>query len=148
MNQGEATRLNKTPGAATGKPSQVRYKIILLTFLGIVIAYMDRANISVASVTIMKEYGWSTTQWGSILSAFFVGYLILQIPAGWLADKIGGKRVLAAGVGWWSFFTVATCWAPNFNIMWFFRSLLGLGEAVTFPAETAIASQWVGGKER
>ena len=148
MNQGETTRSNKTPGAATDKPSQVRYKIIILTFLGIVIAYMDRANISVASVTIMKEYGWSTTQWGSILSAFFVGYLFLQIPAGWLADKIGGKRVLAAGVGWWSFFTMATCWAPNFNIMWIFRSMLGLGEAVTFPAETAIASKWVGGKER
>ncbi|MGP8051141.1 MAG: MFS transporter [Desulfobaccales bacterium] len=133
---------------ATGKPSGVRYRIILLTFLGIVIAYMDRANISVAGVTIMKEYGWTTTQWGSILSAFFVGYLILQIPAGWLADKIGGKRVLAAGVGWWSFFTMATCWAPSFNIMWIFRSMLGVGEAVTFPAITAIASQWVSGKER
>ncbi len=132
----------------TTKPTNVRFKIVLLTFLSIVIAYIDRANLSVASVTIMKEYGLDASQWGIILASFFFGYVFLQIPAGWLADKIGGRRVLAAGVGWWSFFTMATCWASGFNSMLVVRSLLGLGEAVTFPAETAIASKWVPIKER
>lgn len=135
-------------GVNENKPSRVRFSIVTLTFLSIVIAYMDRANLSVASVTIMKEYGWNTAQWGSILSAFFVGYLILQIPAGWLADKIGGKRVLAAGVVWWSIFTAATPFAKNLSSMWILRAFMGFGEAVTFPAETAIASKWVPVKER
>jgi len=150
MNENGNPGLSKSPATVTPvtKPSNVRYKIVILTFLSIVIAYMDRANLSVASVTIMQEYGWNATQWGFILSSFFLGYFFLQVPAGWLADKIGGRRVLAAGVGWWSFFTIATCWAPGFNSMLVVRSLLGLGEAVTFPAETAIASQWVPIKER
>ncbi|MGC7873300.1 MFS transporter [Desulfosporosinus sp. SYSU MS00001] len=134
--------------ANRSKPTRVRTNIVILTFLSIVIAYMDRANLSVASVTIMKEHGWNTAQWGSILSAFFVGYLILQIPAGWIADKIGGKRVLAAGVAWWSIFTAVTPFAKSLNSLWIVRALMGLGEAVTFPAETAIASNWVPSKER
>lgn len=130
------------------KPTRVRLKIVLLTFLSIVIGYMDRANLSVASVNIMKEYNWDPAQWGTILSAFFVGYIILQIPSGWLADKIGGKRILAGGVGWWSFFTAATAWASSLSGMWFVRVLLGLGEAVIFPCETSMASKWVPLKER
>lgn len=130
------------------KPTRVRLSIVILTFLSIVIAYMDRGNLSVASVTIMKQYGWNTAQWGSILSAFFVGYLVLQIPAGWLADKIGGKRILAAGVLWWSVFTGATPLAGSLNSLWIVRALMGVGEAVTFPAETSIASKWVPAKER
>lgn len=138
-----------TESKANGtKPTRVRTNIVILTFLSIVIAYMDRANLSVASVTIMKEHGWNTAQWGSILSAFFVGYLILQIPAGWIADKIGGKRVLAVGVAWWSIFTAVTPFAKSLNSLWIVRALMGLGEAVTFPAETAIASNWVPSKER
>lgn len=132
----------------TGKPTRVRVAITVVTFLSIVIAYLDRGNLSVASTTIMKEHGWNAEQWGSILSAFFVGYLILQIPAGWLADKIGGKRVLAAGVAWWSIFTGLTPVAGSLNSLWLMRALMGVGEAVTFPSETAIASKWIPVKER
>ena len=137
-----------SPSLQTGKPTRVRVAITVITFLSIVIAYFDRGNLSVASTIIMKEHGWNAEQWGSILSAFFVGYLILQIPAGWLADKIGGKRVLAAGVAWWSIFTGLTPMAGSLNSLWFVRSLMGVGEAVTFPAETAIASKWIPSKER
>jgi MFS family permease len=72
----------------------------------------------------MKEFGWNAGQWGVILSAFFVGYLILQIPAGWLSDKFGGKRVLASGVAWWSLFTAATGLATSFKSMWVIGLLL------------------------
>jgi len=130
------------------KPTRVRFSIIVLTFLSVVIAYMDRVNISVASAPIMKEFGWNAGQWGVILSAFFVGYLILQIPAGWLSDKFGGKRVLASGVAWWSLFTAVTGLATSFKSMWVIRAALGLGEAVTFPAITAISSRWIPLNER
>lgn len=145
-NQSQTTL--KSVSEKSTKPTRIRTNIVVLTFLSIVIAYMDRANLSVASSTIMKEHGWNATQWGSILSAFFVGYLVLQIPAGWLADKIGGKRVLAAGVTWWSLFTAATPLAGTFNGLWAVRALMGVGEAVTFPAETSIASKWVPIAER
>jgi MFS transporter, ACS family, solute carrier family 17 (sodium-dependent inorganic phosphate cotransporter), other len=44
-----------------------------------------------------KEFGWSSTTQGLILSSFFVGYLTTQVLGGVLADRLGGKGVLGAG---------------------------------------------------
>jgi len=96
----------------------------------------------------MEEFGWNTAQWGIILSAFFVGYAILQIPAGWLSDKYGGVKTLAFGTGWWSLFTIATAWARTIPTMAVVRALLGAGEAVNFPSHTAVTSRWIPVQER
>lgn len=63
----------------------------------IFIAYItpkDRSNIAVAIVYMAKEFGWSSTTQGLVLSSFFVGYLTTQVLGGALADKFGGKWVL------------------------------------------------------
>jgi MFS family permease len=57
----------------------------------------DRSNIAVAIVYMAKEFGWSSTTQGLVLSSFFVGYLTTQVLGGALADKFGGKWVLGAG---------------------------------------------------
>jgi len=44
-----------------------------------------------------KEFGWSPTTQGLVLSSFFVGYLTTQILGGVLSDKFGGKWVLGVG---------------------------------------------------
>ncbi|OAT86334.1 MFS transporter [Desulfotomaculum copahuensis] len=128
--------------------TKVRWNVMFLAFLGIFIAYMDRVNLSVATPSIMKEFGWNTAQFGVILSAFFIGYAILQIPSGWLSDHIGGRRVLAAGMGWWSLFTMLTPAGNTIGLMTLIRSLLGFGEAVTFPAITSVVSCWMSPSER
>ena len=69
---------------------------------------MDRVNISVTAPLIMKELNWDEASLGLILSSFFFGYTLLQIPGGWLADRYGGKKVLVLGVLWWSVFTMIT----------------------------------------
>ncbi len=43
-----------------------------------------------------------------ILGAFFYGYILTQIPGGWLATKFGGKRVFLVGIAATSFLTVLT----------------------------------------
>ena len=57
----------------------------------------DRSNIAVAIVYMAKEFGWSSTTQGLVLSSFFVGYLSTQVLGGALADKFGGKWVLGVG---------------------------------------------------
>ena len=77
---------------------QRRTVVVLLSFLSIFICYIDRVNISVAIIPMAEELGWSPQTQGTVLSSFFLGYLLLQIVGGRLADRFGGKIVLGVGV--------------------------------------------------
>ncbi|WP_126425326.1 MFS transporter [Brevibacillus marinus] len=121
---------------------KARWWVMFLIFFSTILAYTDRSNISVVAVTIMNEFGWDEQQFGLLASAFFAGYLLLGIPAGWLSDKWGGVRFLAIGVLMWSLFTILTPLAWGFASMLLIRFLLGVGEAVNFPSHTSIVSRW------
>jgi MFS family permease len=125
-----------------------RLNLVLLFFTSNLICYMDRVNISITAPLIMKEYNWDEKTLGIILSSFFLGYTLLQIPGGWLADRFGGKKVLTVGVLWWSVFTLITPLARTVPGMASVRILMGLGEGVNFPSIQSIAARWVPASER
>jgi ACS family sodium-dependent inorganic phosphate cotransporter len=85
-----------------------RYTLVLLCFCATFICYIDRTNISVAIIPMAKQFGWGPERQGTVLSAFFAGYLLTQVLGGRLADRFGGKLVLAGGVILWSLFTIVT----------------------------------------
>jgi ACS family sodium-dependent inorganic phosphate cotransporter len=97
-----------------------------------------------------EDLGWNMQTQGIVLSSFFVGYLLLQIVGGRLADRFGGKVVLGAGVLAWSLFTLVTppAAALGFGILLATRILMGMGEAVTFPSIYTTYSRWVPMRER
>jgi len=132
--------------STAGWPSRVN--LVILFFSSNLICYMDRINISVTAPMIMKELGWDEAALGIILSSFFVGYTLLQIPGGWLADRFGGKLVLSCGVLWWSLFTLITPLARSITGMAVFRALMGLGEGVNFPSIQSLTARWVPAGER
>jgi len=72
--------------------------VVAFIFLGCVIAYTDRVNISVAAVAMKEQFGWSQTEKGFVLAAFFFGYLLFMFMAGLLANRFGGKRVIGYSV--------------------------------------------------
>src|SRR5215475_5387826 len=105
-----------------------RFTVIVLLFLSVVVLYMDRVNISVVAPVLMKELGWDPAVMGMVLSAFFVGYFITQIPGGWLSDRWGAKGLLGGAVSWWSLITMLTPFANTTGTMLAVRVSLGLGE--------------------
>ncbi len=127
-----------------------RYKIVGLCFLAAVICYLDRVNISVAVIPMQAQFGWSDSMKGLVLSSFFFGYMIMQLPSGWIANRIGGVSVLGIAVVWWSVFTMLTPAAALMSIplLILTRIALGLGEAATFPAVYCLFSRWVSEQER
>lgn len=137
-----------------GRPSRRgnrrRILVVALTFLGCVIAYTDRVNISVAAVAMQDRFAWSQTQKGVVLSAFFVGYLLFMFPAGLLARRFGGKPMLGLAVLAWSLFTLLTPVAATLSIVALLaaRVGMGLGEAVMFPAAYELFGRWVPPLER
>lgn len=127
-----------------------RSNVVFLSFLAVFVCYIDRVNISVAIIPMAEDLGWSMDVQGAVLSSFFVGYLLLQIVGGRLADRYGGKIVLGAGVLLWSLFTLLTPPAAYLGLaaLIIIRILMGMGEAVTFPSIYSLYSRWVPLSER
>jgi len=122
-----------------------RYIVIILTFLSVFICYIDRVNISIAIIPMAEELDWNMQTQGLVLSSFFVGYLLLQIVGGRLADRYGGKVVLGIGVLLWSIFTLLTppAAALGITILIMARIAMGMSEAVTFPSIYSLYGRWV-----
>lgn len=135
---------------AAGERWPRRYTVVLLSFLAVFVCYIDRVNISVAIIPMAADMGWSPELQGRVLSSFFIGYLLLQVVGGRLADRYGGKAVLGAGVLLWSLFTALTPPAAHagFALLIVVRILMGTGEAVTFPSIYTLYSRWVPLTER
>lgn len=129
---------------------QKRHNIVLLCFCAAFICYIDRVNISVAIIPMQEAFGWSDTTKGLVLSSFFIGYMILQAPSGWLANRIGGKIVLGFAVLSWSVFTILTPVAAliSLPLLIAVRIAMGLGEAAMFPATYNLFARWVPEAER
>ncbi|TKC50804.1 hypothetical protein EI555_015834, partial [Monodon monoceros] len=157
-----------------------RYNLAFLAFFGFFVLYSLRVNLSVALVDMVdsntttadnrtanecaehstpikvlhnqtgKKYRWDAETQGWILGSFFYGYIITQIPAGYVASRSGGKLLLGFGVLGTSVFTLFTPLAADFGVgaLIALRALEGLGEGVTFPAMHAMWSSWAPPLER
>ncbi len=133
--------------------SNVRWFLVFWLFILSAVSFLDRVNISVAASAIATEYRLTDVQLGWVFSAFLWGYALFQTFGGWLADRLGPRRVLTAGVVWWGIFTALTAAvSPALTGAVFFfvsvRFLLGAGEAIIFPASNQFVSRWIPSQER
>jgi ACS family glucarate transporter-like MFS transporter len=134
-------------------PVPVRWILVAWLFVISGIGYLDRVNISIAGQSIEKEFHLTNIELGWIFSAFVLGYALFQAPGGAIADRFGPRRILLLGVVWWGLFTslitVFSLGAPR--LIWLLiatRFLLGLGEAVIYPASNCVVSAWIPSAER
>lgn len=127
-----------------------RYTVVALFATATALCYVDRVNISIAIIPLAHDMGFDPAARGLILSAFFWGYLWPQMLGGWIADRLGGKWVLAAGVALWSAATFLTPPAASlsFGALLLARVALGGGEALNFPAVHSLAARWTLSSER
>ena len=125
--------------------------VLLMLCLMYLITYIDRVNVSTASVGALgfgKEFHLSKTQIGLVFSAFAYPYLVFQVIGGWVSDRFGTRRTLIVCSLIWAGATVLTGLAGGLVSLLVARVLLGLGEGATFPAATAAMSRWVAAKDR
>lgn len=130
------------------KKSHVRWYVAAMMWAAIAINYIDRTVLSAAAPKIQAEYGLSPMEMGVVLSAFFWSYALLQLPAGYLADRYGQKKTLGFAVVWWSLATAVTGIATGFKSLVGLRVALGIGEAAAYPSNAGIASKWFPRSER
>ena len=82
-----------------GKTSRSSEAMLITSLMaGYSMVYMDKSMISTAIIPIASEFHFNSGQTGLMMSMFFLGYSLMQIPSGWLADRFGSKRVLMASL--------------------------------------------------
>ncbi len=135
---------------ATTRWWQSRYTVVCMCFAATFVCYIDRVNISVAIIPMAEELNWDIKTQGLVLSTFYVGYLLMQIYGGRLADRYGGKLVLGLGVLVWSVFTILTPPTAYIGLgaLLVARIGMGLGEAVTFPSVYSLVTRWIPNTEK
>ncbi|WP_326692503.1 MFS transporter [Streptomyces sp. NBC_01795] len=145
---GTGARAGGGAAAAGARPTRVRYGLLGLLFLVTALNYLDRSNLSVAAPHLKDEFDLSATELGLLFSLFSWSYVLVQIPGGWLLDRLGPKLAYGYALVGWSLVTVATGFARSLNTLLGLRIALGLSEAPTFPANNKFVSTWFPSSER
>ncbi len=109
------------------------YHVVWIVLLfGWMANYMVRVGISPALIPIMKEFGINYATAGLLASFFFYGYSLMQMPAGYLGDRIGKKIVLATSSAFWGILSLLTGLATGFYQLVGLRFVTGLAEGSYF----------------
>lgn len=119
-----------------------------LLFLGWALGNLDRYIMNYAIVYIGEDLSLTATETGLVLSSFFLGYAIMQMPGGILADRFGAKRVLLIAVIVWSIFTGLTAIAWTLSAIVVIRFLFGIGEGGFQPSASKLITTYYPENER
>jgi MFS family permease len=111
-----------------------RWSAVALLAAALFINYVDRGAVPTAAHLIERDLRLTPAQLGVLFSAFFWSYALLQIPAGWLAERIGAWRILAVGLAIWACATLLMGTVRSFATLLTLRLLLGVGESAGFPS--------------
>ena len=124
-----------------------RYKVLGILCVTYMLCYLDRMVIASAIPFIARDLHLSHVTSGEVLSAFFVGYALMQIPGGVLADRIGHRVILTGSIAWWSIMTALSGVASSVVQLFITRGLFGLGEGPFPSAASKALSIWFPSRE-
>lgn len=152
------------------RPSRVRLGVLAFACSLSLLTYLDRVCISRAAKDIQADLSINDMQMGLVFSSFLLGYLLFEVPGGWLGDRFGARLTLTRIVLWWSLFTTLTgcvwkfhydsglhlgtgSWTiplifDSFLLLLVVRFLFGLGEAGAYPNLTRVVKLWFPFRER
>lgn len=124
-------------------PNARWWRIIPPVIIVNLIAFMDRMNISFAMAGGMnEELGISLSIAGMAAGIFFIGYILLQIPAGHIAERGYAKKYILFTILGWGGISFFTGIVENSTQLLLMRFLLGVAEGGVYPAILIIISNW------
>jgi ACS family sodium-dependent inorganic phosphate cotransporter len=133
--------------AAAGKAGRrwaPRSQIVLACFLATLTAYVERTGFSIAYTEMAKEAGVGEAEQGAVLSAFFWGYAVSQIPGGWAAQRFGGDGMLTLSFLAWSLASLLTPGsAACTRAIVAARVGVGVAQGFLIPAVHTVLSRWI-----
>ena len=132
--------------------SQRWLRIIPVALIMYTISYVDRTNISIALTpdisTMVKDLGMNKDMMGQAGGIFFIGYVLLQIPGGFLASRWSARKVISLCLVGWGLCAVGCGLARTFRQFEAARFFLGAAESAVFPAMLVLLANWFPRSER
>jgi len=122
--------------------SKVLWRIVPFLLLCYIVAYLDRVNVGVASLTMNHDIGISPAEFGWSAGLFFFGYFLAEVPSNLALQAIGARKWIARILITWGLISAATAFVVgpvSFGVM---RFLLGLGEAGFTPGVFLYFTYW------
>jgi ACS family D-galactonate transporter-like MFS transporter len=130
------------------EPTNARYTVALMLFVTVVIIYVCRTNLSVAAPLIARDFGLSPAQQGLLLSAFGWTYAALQVPGGWLVDRVQPRLLYAMCLMLWSVATIFMGMAGSVVALIVLRLAVGIFQAPAYPINNKVVTAWFPERER
>jgi ACS family glucarate transporter-like MFS transporter len=140
--------------AASRDSSHVRFLVVFALFMASAFSYGDRVVLSIAGIRLAKDMHLTSIQLGYLFSMFSWVYVVAQVPAGYLLDRYGAKRIYVISIVAWSMLAVSTGFAGfltgglAFAVLLTARLLSGLAQAPVFPGNGRIVAAWFPANER
>lgn len=120
-----------------------RFGVLNLLAVTVASAYLTRHCLAVANTTMQAELKFNNEQFGYLYSAFSIGYLICQVPGGWLGQRYGTRFALPLLSFLWSCMTLITSVAWTFPTLFSARLGFGLAQAGLIPNQAQVLKDWI-----
>ena len=138
--------------AAAEKPTKGRIVLAVILFITLLVAYLDRVNVSVlvADPTFLADMGikGQPVQMGLLMTLFLVAYGVANVVTGPLGDMIGPRKAMAISILLWTIAVTIGGLASTFAVMLIARIILGLGEGMHWPMQSTFVKNWFPPMER
>lgn len=135
----EAGKVVSIEKSAIGKAN---LRILPLVFAIYLVAFLDRANVAYAKLTMSGDLGFSERVYGFGAGLFFIGYLVLEIPGALIVQRWGARRWIARILATWGACTVLVGFVHTSREFYLARFLLGLAEAGLIPGVVVYLHEW------
>ncbi|XP_045772828.1 putative inorganic phosphate cotransporter [Maniola jurtina] len=146
------------PAPKPDKLLGVRHLVALLLFLATVVSYATRVSMSVTILAMTKDndYGYKVFDWSqstrdTILSSFFWGYIVLQIPAGMFVGRFGGRLIILVSMLMTGLVNLVLPYAAvkgGWQAVCGCRIVMGLFQGLLYPSLHGLLGQWAPVEER
>jgi MFS transporter, ACS family, tartrate transporter len=120
----------------------VYWRLLPLTMLMYFLCYIDRINVSFAALTMNKDIGLTAAAYGFSATAFYIGYVLFEVPSNLIMNKVGARLWLARIMVSWGILSAATAAVVGPTSFLLVRFLLGVGEAGLFPGTLLLFTYW------
>jgi ACS family glucarate transporter-like MFS transporter len=132
--------MRAVPATATA-PASTSKRLVLLLMAVTSAGYVCRVAVTVVAPNMMRDFGLTQAQMGTVFSAFLVGYTLFQVPSGGLADRVSARSIFLVLCTGWTLLTALTGlvgWrgfglAMAIPQLWLIRAMFGVVAAPTYP---------------
>jgi len=125
-----------------------RWVILALMALTFIIAFFIRMTWPPLIPVVVPILHMKMSQAGAYMSAFYIGYVITQIPAGVLADRLGVRAILTSSLLVLGLSTIGMGSITSYDQGFYLRVITGLGAGAVFGAAIRALIEWFHPRER